>query len=43
MNIAIISPGPFSVPPVKGSSVEHDIDEVTIIFDHAATVEIYTR
>lgn len=43
MNIAIISPGPFSVPPVKGSSVEHDIDEVTKMFDSSHKVTIYTR
>ncbi|MFS0916243.1 glycosyltransferase family 4 protein [Brevibacillus sp. 179-C 1.1 NHS] len=43
MNIAIISPGPFSVPPVKGSSVEHDIDEVTKMIDPSHKVTIYTR
>lgn len=43
MNIAIISPGPFSVPPVKGSSVEHDIDEVTKMIDPEHQVTIYTR
>ncbi|RNB58703.1 glycosyltransferase family 4 protein [Brevibacillus gelatini] len=43
MNIAIISPGPFSVPPVKGSSVEHDIDEVTKMIDPEHKVTIYTR
>ncbi|WP_289136057.1 glycosyltransferase family 4 protein [uncultured Brevibacillus sp.] len=43
MNIAIISPGPFSVPPVNGSSVEHDIDEVTKMFDPEHQVTIYTR
>ncbi|MDC0759799.1 glycosyltransferase family 4 protein [Brevibacillus sp. AG] len=43
MNIAIISPGPFSVPPVKGSSVEHDIDEVTKMIEPMHNVKIYTR
>lgn len=43
MKIAIISPGPFSVPPVKGSSVEHDIDEVTKMMDPEHRVTIYTR
>jgi spore coat protein SA len=43
MNIAIISPGPFSVPPVNGSSVEHDIDEVTKRIDPEHQVTIYTR
>mgnify|MGYP001412248102 CR=1 FL=1 len=43
MNIAIISPGPFSVPPVNGSSVEHDIDEVTKRIDPEHRVTIYTR
>jgi len=43
MNIAIISPGPFSVPPVKGSSVEHDIDEVSKRIEPEHQVTIYTR
>lgn len=43
MNIAIISPGPFSVPPVNGSSVEHDIDEVTKMFEPEHQLTIYTR
>jgi len=43
MQIAIISPGPFAVPPVKGSSVEHDIDEVTKMIDPEHQVTIYTR
>lgn len=43
MHIAIVSPGPFSVPPVKGSSVEHDIDEITRAIDPQHTVTIYTR
>jgi spore coat protein SA len=43
MNIAIISPGPFSVPPVMGSSVEHDIDEVSKHFGPDHHVTIYTR
>lgn len=43
MKIAIISPGPFSVPPVNGSSVEHDIDEVTKRIGHEHQVTIYTR
>jgi len=43
MNIAIISPGPFSVPPVKGSSVEHDINEVSKMFGPDHHVTIYAR
>ncbi len=43
MNIAIVSPGPFSVPPVKGSSVEHDIDEITRVIDQEHSVTIYCR
>lgn len=43
MNIAIVSPGPFSVPPVKGSSVEHDIDEITRVIDPQHSVIIYSR
>ncbi len=43
MNIAIISPGPFSVPPVNGSSVEHDIDQVSRVLAREHTVYIYTR
>jgi spore coat protein SA len=43
MIIAIISPGPFSVPPVKGSSVEHDIDQVSQMFGPEHQVIIYTR
>lgn len=43
MNIAIISPGPFSVPPVNGSSVEHDIDEISRVFSLEHQVIIYTR
>lgn len=43
MNIAIVSPGPFSVPPVKGSSVEHDIDEVTKAMPREHDITIYTR
>lgn len=43
MNIAIVSPGPFSVPPVKGSSVEHDIDEVTKAMPREHDIIIYTR
>jgi len=43
MNIAIVSPGPFSVPPVTGSSVEHDIDEITRVIDPKHHVTIYTR
>ena len=44
MKIAIISPGSFSVPPVIGSSVEHDIQMVAeqmVAEDHEVTV--YTR
>lgn len=41
--IAIISPGPFSVPPVTGSSVEHDIEMVGHeLKKHHHTV-IYTK
>lgn len=43
MNIIIVSPGPFSVPPVKGSSVEHDIDEVSQAMSTDHDVVIYTR
>ncbi|MET3289440.1 UNVERIFIED_CONTAM: spore coat protein SA [Brevibacillus sp. OAP136] len=43
MNIAIVSPGPFTVPPVKGSSVEHDIDEVTKAMPSQHNITIYTR
>lgn len=43
MHIAIISPGPFSVPPVKGSSVEHDIDESTKMMGPEHQITIYTR
>lgn len=43
MKIAIISPGPFTVPPVRGSSVEHDIDEVSKEMARDHTVIIYSR
>lgn len=43
MRIAIISPGPFSVPPVRGSSVELDIDEVSKRLALSHDIEIYTR
>ncbi|MGC5328364.1 glycosyltransferase family 4 protein [Brevibacillus sp. SYSU BS000544] len=43
MKIAIISPGPFTVPPVKGSSVEHDIDEVSKELARNHHVIIYSR
>jgi spore coat protein SA len=43
MNIAIISPGPFSVPPVRGSSVEHDIEEFSKALGPEHQVTIYTR
>jgi spore coat protein SA len=43
LKIVIISPGPFSVPPVKGSSVEHDIDQVSQMFGPEHQVIIYTR
>lgn len=43
MRIAIISPGPFTVPPINGSSVEHDIDEVSRELAREHSVVIYTR
>jgi len=43
MKIAIISPGPFTVPPVKGSSVEHDIDQVSRILAREHEVLVYSR
>ncbi|WP_232696405.1 glycosyltransferase family 4 protein [Brevibacillus daliensis] len=43
MRIAIISPGPFSVPPIRGSSVEHDIEEVSKQLAKKHKVIIFTR
>lgn len=43
MRIAIVSPGPFTVPPVRGSSVEHDIDEVSKELALEHSVLIYSR
>lgn len=43
MRIAIISPGPFTVPPINGSSVELDIDEVSRELARDHSVDIYTR
>ncbi|NGQ97306.1 glycosyltransferase family 4 protein [Brevibacillus sp. SYP-B805] len=43
MKIAIVSPGPFSVPPVKGSSVEHDIHQISRAIGPEHSVTIYAR
>lgn len=43
MRIAIVSPGPFTVPPIRGSSVELDIDEVSKRLAKSHDIEIYTR
>ncbi|MBO8170766.1 MAG: glycosyltransferase family 4 protein [Bacillaceae bacterium] len=43
MKIAVISPGSFSVPPVIGSSVEHDIYMIAQEYQKAHQVTIYTR
>ncbi|QDX93874.1 glycosyltransferase family 1 protein [Brevibacillus laterosporus] len=43
MRIAIVSPGPFTVPPIRGSSVEVDIDEVSKRLAKSHEIEIYTR
>jgi len=43
MKIAIISPGPFSVPPVVGTSVEHDIQMVAEQMEKEHEVTVYTR
>ncbi|RKD24584.1 hypothetical protein BEP19_09410 [Ammoniphilus oxalaticus] len=43
MKIAIISPGPFSVPPVIGTSVEHDIQMVAEQLKEQHEVTVYTR
>ncbi len=43
MKIAIISPGNFSVPPVVGSSVEHDIDMIARVMKKWHQVIVYTR
>lgn len=43
MKIAIVSPGSFSVPPVIGSSVEHDIQMVAEQLEREHEVIVYTR
>lgn len=43
MKIAIVSPGSFSVPPVIGSSVEHDIQMVAEQMEREHEVIVYTR
>ncbi len=43
MKIAIVSPGSFSVPPVIGSSVEHDIQMVAEQMEKEHDVIVYTR
>jgi spore coat protein SA len=43
MKIAIISPGSFSVPPVIGSSVEHDIQMVAEQMEKDHQVTVYTK
>lgn len=43
MKIAIISPGAFSVPPVIGSSVEHDIQMVAEQLSKEHRVTVYAR
>lgn len=43
MKIAIVSPGSFSVPPVIGSSVEHDIQMVSEQMEKEHEVIVYTR
>lgn len=43
LNIAIISPGLFSVPPIIGTSVEHDIDMVSQALSKEHRVIVYTR
>lgn len=43
LTIAIISPGLFSVPPVIGTSVEHDIDMVSRELSKEHRVIVYTR
>ncbi|GAB7387568.1 hypothetical protein BSNK01_14050 [Bacillaceae bacterium] len=41
--IAIVSPGTFSVPPVFGSSVEHDIEMVSRVMKAQHHVVVYAR
>ncbi|WP_134699030.1 glycosyltransferase family 4 protein [Ammoniphilus sp. YIM 78166] len=43
MKIAIISPGSFSVPPVIGSSVEHDIQMVAEQLEKNHEVTVYAK
>lgn len=43
MRIAIVSPGSFSVPPVIGSSVEHDIQMVAEQMEKEHEVIVYTK
>ena len=43
MKIAIMSRGPFSVPPVIGTSVEHDIQMVAEQMEKEHEVIVYTR
>ncbi|WP_025026736.1 glycosyltransferase family 4 protein [Caldalkalibacillus mannanilyticus] len=43
VTIAIISPGKYSVPPVIGTSVEHDIDMVAKAMSPNHKVVIFTR
>ena len=43
LTIAIVSPGTFSVPPVVGSSVEHDIEMVANELRQKHRVIVYTR
>lgn len=43
MKIAVISPGSFSVPPVIGSSVEHDIQMISTELAKENEVIIYTK
>jgi spore coat protein SA len=43
MKIAVISPGSFSVPPVIGSSVEHDIQMISTELAKENEVIVYTK
>lgn len=43
LKVAIVSPGLFSVPPVIGSSVEHDIEMVSKVMQENHDVVVYTR
>lgn len=43
LTIAIVSPGKFSVPPVIGTSVEHDIEMVANVLKKKYHIIIYTR